>query len=92
MKFKILPKIHDFTDAQGNRHFPGDIVDLPEIYLGFDWLEPVPEPILTPVEVPVAPPEIAPPKEQQQETAAPIDIGPDEEKKPRKKKETEEVA
>ena len=41
MKFKILPKIHDFSDAQGHTYYPGDIVDLPVSYLGETWLEPV---------------------------------------------------
>jgi hypothetical protein len=41
MKFKILPKIHDFSDAQGHTYYPGDIVDLPPSYLGETWLEPV---------------------------------------------------
>jgi hypothetical protein len=41
MKFKILPKIHDFSDAQGHTYYPGDIVDLPVSYLGVTWLKPV---------------------------------------------------
>jgi hypothetical protein len=41
MKFKILPKIHDFSDAHGNTYYPGDVVDLPVSYLGESWLEPV---------------------------------------------------
>ena len=41
MKFKILPKVHSFSDAHGNKYYPGDIVDLPPSYLGETWLEPV---------------------------------------------------
>lgn len=43
MKFKILPKVHGFTDAQGIPHLPGEIVDLPISYLGETWLKPVEE-------------------------------------------------
>jgi predicted transcriptional regulator len=43
MKFKILPKVHGFTDNDGIKHLPGDIVELPESYLGENWLEPVDE-------------------------------------------------
>jgi hypothetical protein len=44
LKFKILPKIHDFSDAQGNVYRPGDTVELPEEkYLGLNWLEPIEE-------------------------------------------------
>jgi len=44
MRFIILPKIHDFTDAQGHVYRPGDTVELPEeLYLGLDWLKPVEE-------------------------------------------------
>jgi len=42
MKFRILPKIHDFSDARGNTYQPGDTVELPEEqYFGLPWLEPV---------------------------------------------------
>jgi len=41
VKFKILPKVHGFTDANGAPHLPGEIVDLPESYKGETWLEPV---------------------------------------------------
>ena len=44
MRFRILPKIDDFTDALGNIYHPGDTVELPEeLYLGLPWLEPVEE-------------------------------------------------
>ena len=52
IKFKVLPKVASFTDAQGVEHFPGNIVDLPESYKGESWLEPVEKP--KPVEVPPA--------------------------------------
>ena len=52
IKFKILPKVANFTDAQGVEHYPCDIVDLPESYKGESWLEPVEKP--KPVEVPPA--------------------------------------
>ena len=29
----------NFTDAQGVRHFPGEIIDLPASYKGERWLE-----------------------------------------------------
>ena len=44
MKFKILPKVHGFTDAQGVHHLPGETVDLPPSYAGETWLEPVEKP------------------------------------------------
>lgn len=53
-KFKILPKVHSFTDAKGVEHKPGDTVDLPESYLGETWLKPVKEeiaPVVPPSEV-----------------------------------------
>lgn len=33
--------MHSFADAQGNKHLPGDIVDLPASYRGEKWLEPL---------------------------------------------------
>jgi hypothetical protein len=57
MKFRILPKVKSFSDANGNTYYPGDIVDLPVSYLGETWLEPVdkievkkPEAALEPIE------------------------------------------
>jgi len=44
MKFKILPKVRSFTDAEGVEHKPGEIVDLPLSYLGENWLEPLEKP------------------------------------------------
>jgi hypothetical protein len=41
MKFRILPKVKSFSDANGNTYYPGDNVDLPVSYLGETWLEPV---------------------------------------------------
>ena len=52
MKFKILPKVHGFTDAQGIHHLPGEIVELPASYEGESWLERVDKP--TKIEVPPA--------------------------------------
>ena len=52
MKFKILPKVHGFTDAKGIHHLPGEIVDLPSSYEGESWLERVDKP--SKVEVPPA--------------------------------------
>jgi hypothetical protein len=43
MKFKILPKVSGFTDAEGTQHLPGEIVELPESYKGETWLKPVEE-------------------------------------------------
>jgi hypothetical protein len=42
-KFKILPKVIGFTDAEGVQHLPGEIVELPESYRGETWLKPVEE-------------------------------------------------
>lgn len=40
-----MPKVNRFTDAQGIRHLPGEVVDLPASYDGESWLERVdPEP------------------------------------------------
>jgi len=42
MKFKLRKgkgSVSDFTDAQGVKHLPGDIVDLPAMYKGEKWLE-----------------------------------------------------
>jgi hypothetical protein len=52
VKFKILPKVHGFTDAQGVTHQPGEIVDLPPAYEGESWLEHIDKPAK--VEVPRA--------------------------------------
>lgn len=58
MRFRILPKIHDFSDAKGNVYHPGDTVELPEEqYLGLPWLEPV-EDMPIKVEAEAPPPEI----------------------------------
>jgi hypothetical protein len=59
LKFKILPKVSGFTDAQGVTHSPGEIVDLPEMYKGENWLELVdkePKPVLPPAKVEAAEP------------------------------------
>ena len=52
MKFRILPKVHGFTDAKGMHHLPGEVVDLPSSYEGESWLERVDKP--SKVEVPPA--------------------------------------
>lgn len=52
MKFRILPKVHGFTDAKGVTHLPGEIVDLPATYEGESWLERIDKPLK--VEVPAA--------------------------------------
>jgi hypothetical protein len=45
VKFRVLPKVHGFTDTEGVTHLPGDIVDLPASYKGETWLESLePEP------------------------------------------------
>ena len=49
MKFRILPKVSGVR-LKGVRYAPGDVVDLPESYLGETYLEPVPEPSPTPIE------------------------------------------
>ena len=50
MKFRILPKVSGVR-LKGVRYAPGDVIDLPESYLGETYLEPVPEPSLTPIPV-----------------------------------------
>jgi hypothetical protein len=52
VKFRILPKVHGFTDAKGVHHQPGEIVELPATYEGESWLERVDKP--TKVEAPPA--------------------------------------
>ncbi|MDH5390744.1 MAG: hypothetical protein OEX10_06290 [Candidatus Bathyarchaeota archaeon] len=39
-KFKILPKVESFL-KDGQRYFPGDVVELPQRYKSKDWLEEV---------------------------------------------------
>jgi len=55
--------VQHFTDAQGKECFPGDVIDLPQSYLGEKWLEPVealPKVIVPPAKVePVAIAEVA---------------------------------
>ena len=77
MRFRILPKIHDFSDAKGNVYHPGDTVELPEEqYLGLPWLEPVEEkPIKVETEAP--PPE---------EIAIPMPAEPAEEAQPERRR------
>jgi hypothetical protein len=63
-KFKILPKVRRFCDAEGVRHLPGEVVDLPASYDGESWLErvdPVPVVAAVPGRVePVAAEQVAP--------------------------------
>ena len=42
-KFKILPKVSGFTDAESVQHLPGELVELPESYKGETWLKPIGE-------------------------------------------------
>ena len=51
MRFKILPKVDGFRDAQGVHHLPGEIVDLPASYDGESWLMRV-DPVLVVAAVP----------------------------------------
>ena len=44
MKFKILSKVSGIR-FKGIHYAPGDVIDLPESYLGETYLEPLPEPI-----------------------------------------------
>lgn len=62
IKFKILPKVASFTDAQGREHYPGDIVDLPKSYKGESWLETVKVEVPSPVEAKPIPLETKKPK------------------------------
>ena len=52
-KFKVLPKVAVFS-LNNLDYLPGDVVELPETYLGESWLEPVkdvrkPKPKVEPV-------------------------------------------
>jgi hypothetical protein len=62
MKFKLKKgkgSVDNFTDAQGVKHLPGDVVELPASYNGERWLEPIEE-----EPKPVAPPsKVEPPSE-----------------------------
>ena len=73
MRFRILPKIHDFSDAKGNVYHPGDTVELPEEqYLGLPWLEPVEEkPIKVEAEAPSPEAIVAPSPSEPAEEAQP---------------------
>jgi len=42
MKFKILPLVHGMR-IKGVRYPPGSVVDLPDRYLGVNYLQPVKE-------------------------------------------------
>jgi hypothetical protein len=64
IKFKILPKVANFTDAQGREHYPGDIVDLSESYKGENWLEPLKIEVLPSVEAKPIPLETKKPKQK----------------------------
>jgi hypothetical protein len=70
MKFKILPKVNRFTDSEGIRHKPGDIVDLPVSYLGVNWLEPLEKP--NKVEVPPAKVEPVAPAPVEEKSVSPL--------------------
>ena len=50
MKFRILPKVSGVR-LKDVRYVPGDIIDLPESYMGETYLEIVPEPSITPTPV-----------------------------------------
>jgi hypothetical protein len=46
LKFRLKKgsgSVSSFSDAQGKKYLPGDIVDLPASYKGEKWLEPVEE-------------------------------------------------
>jgi len=44
MNFRVLSKVHGVRIGEV-RHPPGSIVDLPETYLGENYLEPIPDPV-----------------------------------------------
>ena len=44
LKFRLKKgkgSVQHFTDAQGKNYLPGDVIDLPQTYLGEKWLEAV---------------------------------------------------
>jgi len=66
LKFRLKKgkgSVQHFTDAQGKNYLPGDVIDLPQSYLGEKWLEPVealPKVIVPPAKVePVAAAKVA---------------------------------
>ena len=72
MRFKILPKVSSFSDANGVEHKPGDIVDLPSSYEGESWLERVdPAPVVVAVAGKIEPIEAAP-----EAVAVPLEVSP----------------
>ena len=71
--------VNRFTDAQGVKHYPGDVVDLPVSYLGLAWLEPLEKP--KKAVAPAATSEPAPAAPAASEPTVPLD-----EKKNTKKK------
>ncbi len=73
MKFKILPKVHSFSDAQGVAHKPGEVVDLPATYEGETWLERVdPVPVVAAVPGKIEP--VAPVEPVAEADAVPLEI------------------
>jgi hypothetical protein len=73
LKFRILPKVHRFTDANGQTHLPGEIVDLPASYLGENWLQRI-EPLQKPVKVTSTKIESRPQKPSQEQTSEPLSV------------------
>lgn len=67
--------MHHFTDEKGEKHYPGDVVDLPRSYEGVAWLEPIEEKakvIASPAKVEHAPqvvPVVPLPEKKQQKKA-----------------------
>ncbi len=76
MKFRIK-KVNRFTYG-GKSYVPGDIVDLPDSYLGMDFTElvdapksttPLPEPEILPLTAAIADPKKAEPKKKSRSSA-----------------------
>jgi hypothetical protein len=70
MKFRILPRVSGVR-LKGVRYAPGDVVDLPESYLGETYLEPVPEPSPTPIEEESVASDVGMPQEKAAELTPP---------------------
>ena len=78
LKFRLKKgkgSVHHFTDEKGEKHYPGDVVDLPRSYEGVAWLEPAeekPKVVIPPAKVEPAPqvvPVVPLPEKKQQKKA-----------------------
>jgi hypothetical protein len=71
-QFKINEKTSVFHGPDGKDHYPGDVVDLPKNYAGYDFVEPVNKPKWSP------PPRITSAVKESKEKAPPTEDVPNE--------------